>query len=292
MAMIGGPTGSGKTDLAMEIAKRRGWEILSADSGQSRRGLEVGTASPTGLQRRLVVHHLVGDLSPNDPDSVVGFLERARTVLSTPGADLLAVGGTGQYLEVLRRGLDAAPPPDPTLRAALELRLRAEGHQTLWEELQGICPDPPPDARQNPVRLLRAMEKAVLRSRGIEGHAHPALAPECPVFALRWPRELLHRRSAERMEDMFVRGWLEEVDILRASCPADAPAWKCIGFLPLREVLEGTQELSSAKSRIVEATRQYAKRQETFLRNRLSPHWIDGTLTVSEQADLLESLLA
>lgn len=289
--MIGGPTGSGKTDLAMELAKRRGWEILSADSGQSRKGLEVGTASPTGPQRQRIRHHLVGDLGPDTPDSVVSFLERTEAVLASPGPDLLVVGGTCQYLEVLSRGLDAMPPPDPNLREELAARLASQGHSALWRELQAREQSPPPDAAQNPVRLLRALEKSIQTERGYAGQSHAAPAPDAPLWALQWPREVLHRRLEERLEAMLVRGWMAEVQSLLETCPPDAPAWRCIGFQFLREVLEARMDLPQAKSRILEATRQYAKRQETFLRNRLKPRWIDARLDLGAQADLLEACL-
>jgi tRNA dimethylallyltransferase len=206
--MIGGPTGSGKTDLAMEVAKRRGWEILSADSGQSRRGLEIGTASPTGPQRERIRHHLVGDLEPETPDSVVSFLDRTEAVLATSGPDLLVVGGTCQYLEALSRGMDAVPPPDAAVREVLAERLKTEGHAALWNELKSREASPPPDAVQNPVRLLRALEKSIQAERGFLGQSRSALAPNTPLVALAWPREALHRRLAERLEAMLVRaGW-------------------------------------------------------------------------------------
>lgn len=291
MGMIGGPTGSGKTDLALEVAKRRGWEILSADSGQSRRGLEVGTASPTGPQRERIRHHLVGDLDPQTPDSVVSFLDRTEAVLASSGPDILVVGGTCQYLEALSRGMDAVPPPDAAVREVLAQRLQAEGHAALWNELQSREKSPPPDAAQNPVRLLRALEKSIQTERGFLGESRTALAPNAPLVALAWPRDLLHRRLGERLDAMLIRGWLEEVKALMETCPADAPAWRCIGFQPLREVLEGRQDLPQAKARILEATRQYAKRQETFLRNRLAPRWIEGNLGLGAQADHVESTL-
>lgn len=239
----------------------------------------------------MVPHHLVGDLSPEDPDSVVSFLDRAREVLGSPGPDLVVAGGTCQYLEVLRRGLDAQPPPDPRLREEISGRLRTEGQMALWTDLKSRVPDPPPDAERNPVRLVRALEKAILRERGIEGRSHPALASEAPIFALRWSRDRLHARLSERMEAMFVRGWLQEVDQLRGACPPEAPAWRCIGFEPLRKVLEGSMDLEAAKASILEATRQYAKRQETFLRNRLAPVWIDGELPLATQVRALEDQL-
>lgn len=287
--MIGGPTGSGKTELAVEVAKRRGWEILSADSGQSRRGLEIGTASPSPFQRGRVRHHLVGDLPPEAEDSVVSFLERAEAVLHTQGPDLLVVGGTCQYLEALSRGLDAVPPPDPILRLELSARFSAQGHASLWEELNRREQSPPPDARENPVRLLRALEKSIQRERGVLGEARTALAPNTPVFALSWPRPALHHRLAERVEAMLVRGWLEEAKSLAVACPREAPAWKCIGFSILADLEGGSQQLAIAKSRILEATRQYAKRQETFLRNRLSPHWIEGSLPLEAQSERIEA---
>lgn len=289
--LLGGATGSGKTDLAIALAERRGWEILSCDSGQARIGLEIGTAAPTAEQRARVRHHGVGVLPLEVPDSVGDFLQRARELLATPGPDLVAVGGTGQYLSGLRDGLDAAPIADPQLRASLEERFRSEGSERLYAELE-VRETPPHDARANPVRLLRALEKSILRERGAFGEAIPALAPLAPAFALSWPRESLHARLATRLDAMLEAGWPAEVARLRiAGIAPEAPGLRAIGYEELWDVPWGRPVPWAAREAILVRTRAYARRQETWLRNRLRAEFLDATLGEEESVGRILSYL-
>lgn len=290
VGILGGPTGIGKTAVALEVAGRLGLEILSVDTGQSRRGLEIGTAAPSAAEQERVRHHLVSNLSPTDLDSVVAFLGRAQAVLQTPGPDLLAVGGTGQFLSGLLKGIDPVPASDPDLRQQLLARWEIEGRDPLWKELVALDPTPPHDAWQNPVRLLRALEKALLLARGVPTQAHPALAPGAPVLALELDRPTLHERLDRRLTLMIEAGWRDEVARL-APMPADAPCWKCIGYAELREVVGREPLPPRTRERILEATRQYAKRQETWLRNKLAPTWIRADRPADQVAsDLLPHL--
>lgn len=287
--LLGGPTGSGKTDLAIAVAERAGWEILSCDSGQARAGMEIGTAAPTAAQRARVAHHGVGVLAPDAPDSVADFLQRVGELLASGGPDLLAVGGTGQYLSGLREGLESAPAPDPALRNELESRLRAEGPDRLFAELSAR-ETPPHDARANPVRLLRALEKSILRGRGVLSEGIPAFAPSAPAFALSWPRAVLHERLAGRLDSMLAHGWLDEVARLRLACffPG-APGLRAIGYQELWDVPEGATVPEATRGAILVRTRAYAKRQETWLRNRLRAEFLDASLG---EAALVERILS
>jgi len=290
-ALLGGATGSGKTEVAVAWARARGWEILSCDSGQARRGLPVGTAAPTGAEQAAVVHHGVGVLAPDAPDSVADFLRRARDLLASPGPDLLAVGGTGQFLSGLRDGLEASPGTDPALRAGLEERLRREGPEALHAEL-AARETPPHDARANPVRLLRALEKSLLRERGEVGEAFEALAPGAPAFALSRPREELHARLGWRLDAMLAAGWLEEVSTLRLSgLELQAPGLRAIGYRELWDLPVGSRVPAAVRETILSATRAYARRQETWLRNRLRARFVSPLETPEATASLLDSLL-
>jgi tRNA dimethylallyltransferase len=291
VALLGGATGTGKTEAALEWARRRGWEILSCDSGQARTGLSVGTAAPTELERAEVFHHHVGVLDPRQPDSVGMFLKRVQPLLATEGPDLLAVGGTGQYLSGLRDGLEASPGTDPALRALLESRLREEGRDALHEELRQRVSDPPHDALANPVRLVRALEKAILRERGEVGEAIPAPAPGVPAFALTRPRESLHLRLAARLDLMLRGGWREEVARLATSglTPSD-PGLRAIGYAALWEVKDLPEIPAAVRERILSDTRAYARRQETWLRTRLKAVFVEAESAAAATADRLDAL--
>lgn len=283
VGILGGPTGSGKTAVAVAVARELGLEILSCDSGQSRRGMEIGTAAPGPSELAAARHHLTGILSPAEPDSVAAWLDRAAEVLRVPGPDLFAVGGTGQYLLALARGIDPVPAPDPELRAQLQSRWETEGFAPLWRELTEMVAEPPHDARSNPVRLLRALEKAILLVRGAVATGRPALAPDAPRFALALDRAALHKRLERRLDQMLAAGWREEVREL-SSHPPQAPCWKCIGYPELREAAGVDPLPFRTRQRILEATRQYAKRQETWLRNKMSATWIPADRPTEEIA--------
>lgn len=276
--MLGGATASGKTTVALEVADRLGLEILGCDSGQIRRGLCVGTAAPTAQDRARVPHHLVGCVDPRANHSVTLFLDAVREILETPGPDLLAVGGTGQFLSALWRGIDPVPAPDPALRERAMALWEGEGPAGCLNELARLGAEPPRDAK-NPQRMGRSLERAWALERGDVPVGHPPMAPDAPVFALGWPREALHARIHGRLEGMLP-AWREEVALLKASgLEEEAPGLAAIGYRELWNAPEGPLSWGAVE-RIAVATRQYAKRQETWLRTQLPSRWIvaDGDL--------------
>ena len=214
--------------------------------------------------------------SAEDAELAQRELRKAGLVFSAQRVETAA-----DCLQALRDGLRASPPPDPILRAELGDRLHREGPDALWRELAARC-EPPADARANPVRLLRALEKAILAERGVEGTDRPAPAPGAPALALALDRDLLHARLETRLRSMLESGWVEEVRHLAKSIPADAPCWKCIGYGQLRDTLGHPGVPAWVEQKILEATRQYAKRQETWLRNRLRPAWLDASIPSDE----------
>ncbi len=278
--LLGGATASGKSAAALEIAHRLGCEILGCDSGQLRCGMAIGTVAPTAEELNAVRHHLVGTVDPRENFSVVQFLDLAAEVLKEDGPDLVAVGGTGQYLSALRNGLKPVPPPDAELRRRAEALVAADptaGRKEL-ERLQ--APLPPDD---NLRRLVRALECAWALERGDLPVGRQALAPETPVFALFRPRPELHRRIERRLFDRL-DAWQQEItELQRQGIPADAPGLSAIGYRELWDLPAGRVPEPIA-FHILTATRQYAKRQETWLRTQLPAHWIHAGRTPAEDA--------
>lgn len=273
--MLGGATASGKTAIALEVAERLGLEILGCDSGQIRAGLEVGTAAPTPAERERVRHHMVGCVDVHENWSVALFLKAVREILETPGPDLLAVGGTGQYLSGLWRGIDPVPAPAPELRARAQTLWDAEGTVGCLKELARLGAEPPRDAK-NPQRMCRSLERAWSIERGDALTGFPPLCPQTPIFALGWPREVLHARIHARLEGMLP-AWRAEVASLKAAgLSREAPGLSAIGYHELWDAPEGALDPRAAE-RIAAATRQYAKRQETWLRTQLPSRWIDAS---------------
>jgi tRNA dimethylallyltransferase len=276
--MLGGATASGKTTVAVETASRLGLEILNCDSGQIRAGMAIGTAAPTPQEQARVKHHLVGCVDPRANHSVTLFLDAVREILATPGPDLLAVGGTGQFLSALWRGIDPVPAPDPVLRDRATALWDKEGPVGCLAELARLGAEPPRDA-QNPQRVSRSLERAWALARGDVPVGHAPMAAAAPVFALAWPREVLHHRIHERLDGMLP-AWREEVAGLKASgLQEDAPGLSAIGYRELWNAPEGPLTWGAVE-RIAVATRQYAKRQETWLRTQLPSRWVvaDGDL--------------
>lgn len=291
-ALLAGPTASGKSAAAVRWARARGWEILGCDSRQAYRGLAIGTGAPTVEEREGVVHHLVGVVDPRERLTVAGFVDRALGIAATDGPDLLVVGGTGQYLESLLRGLEPAPAPDPSLRAELEAELAASGPAGLWRSRLGG--DPPAECMTNPARALRRVEKTLLVGLGAPAPGRPAAAPGAPVLALAIPRAELHARIERRVATMLRSGWLDEIADLRGQgyAPGD-PGCDALGYRDLWGFREESSVPMAIVGRIVAATRQYAKRQETWLRHRLVPDaWIDGTADADRVALALEEAFA
>ncbi len=261
----------------MRLARRHPIEIVSVDSGQVYRGLDIGTAKPTAAERAAVRHHLIDLVDPDGAYSAGRF--RADAIAAT--LDILArgrlpllVGGTMLYYRSLAQGMDALPAADPALRAALDAEAAARGWPALHAELAKI--DPKTAARLAPndgQRIQRALE--VFRATGTPLSAlHTAPPAELPfalkTFALVPPdRAALHAQIAERFDAMLAAGLVEEVEGLRRRFklhPA-LPALRCVGYRQVWEALEGAYDRKTLREKGIAATRQLAKRQLTWLRS-------------------------
>lgn len=270
LRIVCGPTGAGKSSLALALAEAQGLTILVADSRQVYRGFDIGTAKPTVVERTRVPHEGLDLAEPTERYSAAAWAAQAAEVIRRVGVErVLIVGGTGLYLKALTEPLFEEPPLDPVRRAALAAELEPLDTATLrrWVTHVDAC-----RAGLGRTQLLRALEVAMLTGRRISDlHREAARAPH---WRARWlvvdPGDDLHSRIERRLGQMLDDGWLDEVRALAARVPDAAPAWNACGYEALRGVVQGTTSLDEAKRAIFVATRQYAKRQRTWFRHQLT----------------------
>lgn len=271
-----GPTASGKTRLALALAERHPVEIVSVDSAQVYRGLDIGTAKPTAAERAQVPHHLIDIADPTERYCAGRFRAdalRAVEAVLARGRIPLLVGGTMLYARTLLLGLDELPCADPELRRAIEARAQRLGWAALHAELARR--DPAAAARIAPTdrqRIQRALEVLHATGRPLSAQRTGARAPlpfALRAFALVPPdRALLHRRIEQRFDAMLAAGLIEELRALRRRYALDPtlPAMRAVGYRQGWDYLEGRIGLRELRERGIAATRQLAKRQLTWLR--------------------------
>ncbi len=295
-----GPTASGKSALALEVAERLGAEIVSADSRQLYRGLDIGTAKPTAAERARVAHHCL-DLADADAGfDAARFREAASVAIADVlgrGRPALVVGGTGLYVRVLLRGLCAAPPHAPALRAALVERMAAHGSAAMHRGLAAI--DPEAARRIGPrdsVRVVRALEVGLATGTPLSAwqarHGFAESPYDALVIGLARPTPELDRRIAARAEAMVAAGFLDEVRRLRArGIGEDAPALRAVGYREMLACIEGRLDEGTALAATVRTTRQFAKRQRTWFRREPGLRWrhpeTDRKLVLAEIEEFL-----
>ncbi|WP_144858912.1 tRNA (adenosine(37)-N6)-dimethylallyltransferase MiaA [Mesorhizobium sp. J18] len=281
--LIAGPTASGKSDLAMELARRTGGIVVNADSMQVYSVLSVLTARPTATDVAKVPHKLYGYVHPSEPYSTGRWM---RDVAGLIGAGTFKnrtavfVGGTGLYFRALTEGLSPMPDIPDEIRQKLRRRLVEEGPQALHALLSRKDPAAAEAIRPSDgQRILRALEVLEASGRPISAwqaeRSQPLVdAGSSRLLALVPDRESLHRRIDERFDRMVAAGAVEEVrELLALRLDASMPAMKAIGVPEFRAYLDGKMTLEEAVSRAKAVTRQYAKRQVTWLRHQLGPEW-------------------
>ena len=271
---IAGPTASGKSALALAAAQAWPVEIISVDSAQVYRGLDIGTAKPSAAERAAVPHHLIDILDATQAYSAAQFVADARRLIgeiNQRGRIALLVGGTMLYFKALTGGLDAMPAADPAVRAALDARAAAQGWPALHAELAAV--DPVTAARLKSTdaqRIQRALEVWTVSGQPLSSfhgrHSAPGLA--LPLLALApLDRAWLHQRIAQRFDAMLAGGLVDEVRGLRArgDLQPRLPALRCVGYRQAWAALEAC-DLAPLREQGIAATRQLAKRQLTWLR--------------------------
>lgn len=283
LALVG-PTGAGKSALAVELAEVLGAEIVNLDSRQVYRGLDIGSAKPSATERARVPHHLFDVVGPDASFDCARYRELAVAAIDTigrRGRAVLLVGGTGLYLRVLRHGLCPAPPRDGALRARLEAAECAEPG-ALHRRLQEV--DPESARRLHPhdrVRLIRALEVWELTGRRLsEWHREHGFARtelEIPAIGLALERSALYRRIDGRCRAMVEGGLIEEVRGLWArGYGPELPALRSIGYRQIGAYLRGRYDLPTALDDMARQTRRLAKRQLTWFRGDPSVRWHDA----------------
>mgnify|MGYP001025717415 CR=1 FL=1 len=281
---VAGPTASGKTRLAVELAKKYDGEVLSCDSMQIYCGMEIGTAAPTISEMQGVPHHMIGVADPGEDFSVGKYVELAEPVLQdilSRGKTCVVCGGTGLYADSLLLGRSFAPCPSTGMRETLEAEARQSGIEPLLARLKEV--DPEAGARLHPSdkrRIIRALE--VYLETGETISAHNAATRQLPPrydavwiglqFADRADMKALIDRRVDKMTE---EGLLEEVQALLAmGLPRNATAMQAIGYKEFLGVLDGTLTEQEALELVKLRSRQYAKRQLTWLRRNPAIHWI------------------
>lgn len=279
LIVVVGPTGSGKTDVSIELAQRFAAPIISTDSRQVFRGMAIGSAQPTEEQLRVVRHYFIADREVSDEYNAGLFEKEALELLETLFADheyVVAVGGSGLYIDALCGGFDALPAADTTLRAELEAQLRNQGIGTLLEELKACDPEYYEVVdRSNPARVLRAVE--VCRQTG---HSYSSQRKGCVLerpfeiikVGIDIPREELYERINRRVELMMEAGLEHEARLLFPFRTQNA--LQTVGYKELFDYFDGTITRDEAVELIKRNSRRYAKRQMTWFRRSTDIEWI------------------
>ena len=296
LVAIVGPTGAGKSELALEVARELDAEIVNCDALQVYRGLDIGTAKVLPSGRRGIPHHLVNLISPDEEFSAADYIARAAPTIddiAERGKLPLVVGGTGLYLRALLRGLFDGPGRSPEVRERLGRIVARRGSSSLHRLLKRW--DPVSAERIHPndrVRLERALEVRIQTGRPMSALMSDRVSPiaefQVILVGLEPDKAVLARRIDRRVTRMFDEGLASEVRALRKHYGENIPAFKAIGYRETLRYLSGELDLRRAQELITIATSQYAKRQMTWFRGEEGVEWFRGS---GDDPLVLESVL-
>ena len=282
---ITGPTAAGKTGLGIRLAQALNGEVVSADSMQVYRNMDIGTAKPTAAEQAGVSHHMLDVADPQEDYSVARYVTEATACVEdifARGRLPILVGGTGLYIDSLVLGREfAEPPEDCGMRDALIVRYDTEGGEALWRELRDI--DPESAARLHPndkKRVLRALE--VYRLTGQTMTTHNRATQQIPpryaavkIALTAWERADLYRRIDTRVDAMLTAGLYAEVEgLLQSGLSPRSTAMQAIGYKEMARAVTGEMPLDDAAALIKQESRRYAKRQLSWLRRDETVNWI------------------
>ena len=280
---IAGPTASGKTALAVELAKEFNGEVVSCDSMQIYKRMDIGTAKPTVEEMSGIVHHMIDVAEPEEDFSVSKYCEMASPIVDdiiSRGKTAIIAGGTGLYMDSLIKGNDFAPFPATGHRERLEEKLAAIGLDALLAELAAVDPEAAERSQRNPRRVIRALEVFYETGETITSHNLKTQAIP-PKYTPLWlgidfaDRAELYRRIDLRVDVMLQMGLLDEIDQLLADgIPADCTAMQAIGYKEFVAALRGEGSVEEAAAMVQQSSRRYAKRQLTWFRRNQNMHWL------------------
>lgn len=277
-----GATGTGKSGVALDWARRHPVEIVNADASQVYRGMDIGTATPTPIEQAEVPHHLFSIVEPDDPLDVGRYVMLAEAVIAdiaTRARLPLFVGGTGLYVKALLYGLAEIPEVPESVRSTVLQELERDGAPALHAALNDVDPDAAERISPNdPQRITRALE--VFRHTGTpiseyqQRHGFAGARREALQLGLDVPRELHRERLARRVDEMFAQGFLAEVKaLLAAGWPPTLRSFKALGYRAAMDQLAGRSTLAETMERIVSHHARYAKRQRTWFRRMEGLRW-------------------
>ncbi len=284
LPVLAGPTASGKTHFALELAERHGLEIISADSRQIYRGLDIGTAKPTAEEQARVRHHVIDVCEPAETYDLARHIADAEAALAdilSRGKRPLLVGGTGLYIRGFTEGIFEESSQDPEVRAQLKSRAAAEGAPALHAELARADPEAAERIHPNDaVRIVRALEVLAVTGSPISAlqRASRGEKPRHPrrLVVLDVEPATLDQRIARRTRAMFEGGLMEEVErLLSRGVDPEAPGLQAIGYPQAIAALRGELGRDEAISEVATQTRRYAKRQRTWFRSEREAQWLN-----------------
>jgi len=297
--VICGPTGSGKTSLALSLSKKFPLEIISADSRQIYRHMDIGTAKATRQEQAVVPHHMIDLIEPDQNFSVAEFVDRARPLILeivARGKTPCIVGGTGLYIRALLGGLAQLPASNPVLRKELHQRELVEGSGSLFKELEQVDPASAVSIHpNNTVRIVRALEVFATTGRKMSELKAEHSFAEKPYRVLKlaadFPRDELYSRINHRAEQMLSAGLVNEVKGLVKDYSFDLKALQTLGYREVVRYLKATISAEQMLADIKKYTRQYAKRQMTWFKKEPAIIWVDSSMKSGKVIQSIENFL-
>jgi len=297
VVLLMGPTAAGKSAVALALAERIGGEIVSVDSAQVYRGMDIGTAKPGAAERARIPHHLIDIADPDARYSAARFVADAHAAIDAirgRGSVPLLVGGTMLYFKALRDGLSTLPPADAALRATIDAKAARIGWPAMHAELARVDPESArrlaPNDAQRIQRALEVWMAAGVPLSTLQGHRAappPGLGRVLNIALLPSDRARLHRAIAERLDAMLAAGLVAELAALRArhALTPDLPSMRAVGYRQAWQYLDGETTIAAMRERALAATRQLAKRQFTWLR-------ATEALAIDPQAASIDTIVA